>query len=267
MLIERSYQGRKSMRLVHVTDLHYATGNAFQRALLKGLLADFSRLYDSGYMPDFLVFSGDLVNNPDDPGIYEIFESDFLRPALEALRLTANDAILCPGNHDISHLALRQWSDERRKLTEALGADQAGLDKHLFASPTKAYVTALSAGFFELAKRCGNAWDNPYARVYSYPGKRVSFVAINTGYGCGLEGSQFDRGKLAVSANQVLEAFQRISERCGQWSRRRALPVSNRSICRAVLRENAVSVLLGTRATLPGFHYAELTRVKRRTSA
>jgi len=35
----------------------------------------------------------------------------------------------------------------------------------------------------------------------------------------------------------------------------------------AVLREDAVSVLLGTRATLPGFRYAELTRVKRRTSA
>src|ERR1700722_13231223 len=39
------------------------------------------------------------------------------------------------------------------------------------------------------------------------------------------------------------------------------------SICRAVLRRDAVSVLLGTRATLPGSHYAELTRVKRRTSA
>lgn len=212
MLTGLAAGGAEAMRLVHVTDLHFSRNSAFQRGLIKGLLADFRTLYDAGFMPDFLVFSGDLVNNPDEAEVYEKFEEEFLRPALDALRLTADEVVLCPGNHDISHLALAQWGDERKKLAEAFQGDQARLDNHLSAAPTKAYAQAISTGFFELAKRCGNPWDNPYVRVYGYPAKKTSFIAINTGYGCGLEGSQFDRGKLSVSANRVLEAFQSVPD-------------------------------------------------------
>jgi Calcineurin-like phosphoesterase len=198
------------MRLVHITDLHFTPANAFQRALISSLLDDFRKLHDSGYIPDFLIFSGDLVNNPDEPGIYERFETQFLQPAIEALRLSPDEVIFCPGNHDISQTALKEWQDERGKLVEAMAGDQNALDRHLAAPPTRAYVAALSAGFFDLAKRCGNPWENPFVCNYNYPTKQVGFVAINTGYGCGLEGSQFDRGRLAISANQVLNAFQQI---------------------------------------------------------
>lgn len=198
------------MRLVHITDLHFMQGNAFQRSLIGSLLADFKNLYNSGYVPDFMVFSGDLVNNPDEPDIFQHFDDDFLQPALQALGLRPEEVIFCPGNHDVSHAAVKAWADERRKLVEAMNGDQANLDRHLTAAPTKAYATALSAGFFELAKRCGHAWDDPFVNVYSYPSKKISFVSINTGYACGLEGSQHDRGKLALSCNSVLAAFQTI---------------------------------------------------------
>ncbi|MGT2440523.1 metallophosphoesterase family protein [Bradyrhizobium betae] len=144
------------MQLVHITDLHFMHGNAFQRDLIASLLADFKNLYDSGYVPDFLVFSGDLVNNPDEPSIYKLFDDDFLQPALQALGLRPEEVIFCPGNHDISHAALSAWADERRKLVEVMNGDQADLDRHLSAAPTRAYASELSSGFFELAKRCGH---------------------------------------------------------------------------------------------------------------
>jgi 3',5'-cyclic AMP phosphodiesterase CpdA len=201
-----------AMRLVHITDLHYTRGNAFQRALITSLLNDLKKLHDSGYVPDFLLFSGDLVNNPDEDKIYEEFEANFLRPVLDALRLSLHEVVLCPGNHDVSRRAISEWSDERRKLVEAMTCDQTRLEKHLQAPPTRAYASALSAGFFDLAARCGHPWSNPFVHHYSFPAKKTSFIALNTGYGCGLEGSQHDRGKLAVSANQVLTAFQQKPE-------------------------------------------------------
>jgi hypothetical protein len=176
---------------------------------VSSLLKDFRKLYDSGYVPDLLIFSGDLVNNPDDSSIYEDFETQFLQPVTKALRVRSDEVIFCPGNHDVSHGALKQWQDERRKLVEAMAGDQSGLDRHLAAQPTKAYVTALSAGVFELAKRCGNTWENPFVRFYSYPTKQISLVAINTGYGCGLEGSQCDRGKLAYRAIVCSKHFRK----------------------------------------------------------
>lgn len=198
------------MRLIHITDLHFTCTNAFQQALIEAMLKDFGRLYESGYVPDFLVFSGDLVNNPDEKNVYQTFEKAFLLPVLQVLRLAPEEVIFCPGNHDISRSSLEQWKDERRKLVQAMSEDQSGLDRHLAAAPTKAFAFALSAQFFELANRCGNPWDNPFVHTYSYPAKKVGFIAINTGYGCGTEGSQYDRGKLAVSGSQVLEAFQKL---------------------------------------------------------
>ena len=51
---------------------------------------------------------------------------------------------------------------------------------------------------------------NPLAHTYSFPNHKISFVALNSGFGCGLEGSDYDRGKLSIPAEQVLAAFQSV---------------------------------------------------------
>jgi hypothetical protein len=65
------------MHILHLTDLHYQTNNPFQKNLIAALLAD---LKSNGSSPDFVVFSGDLVKNPDDPEIYSHFRKEFLTP-------------------------------------------------------------------------------------------------------------------------------------------------------------------------------------------
>lgn len=200
-----------SMQIIHLTDLHYTRNSPFQIQLIQALRVDLKKIMDDGASPDFLIFSGDLVNDPDEAGIYDEFEERFLKPVLEILLLSSADVIFCPGNHDVSRKAIGEWADERKKLVEAMDKSQQALNDHLKLAPTIAYAYAISSGFFDLAKKYGHEWTNPYTKAYNFAGKSVSFVAINTGYACGLEGSKYDRGKLGLAVGNVLSAFQDVT--------------------------------------------------------
>jgi predicted MPP superfamily phosphohydrolase len=105
-----------SMQFLHLTDLHYSKNSPFQIELIKRLVEDLKKLIASGVAPDLVIFSGDLVNDPDEPNIYEEFEEKFLAPVLGAISLRPNDIIFCPGNHDVSRKEITEWSDERKRL-------------------------------------------------------------------------------------------------------------------------------------------------------
>src|ERR1019366_6914787 len=50
------------------------------------------------------------------------------------------------------------------------------------------------------------------AHTHTFPDKTVSFVSLNSAFGCGLEGSDLDRGRLVLPAENVLSAFQAVPE-------------------------------------------------------
>jgi hypothetical protein len=198
------------MKLVHLSDLHYASNKPFQIALTDALLKDLDQSVAGGFTPDFIVFSGDIVHNPDEPGIYEAFDTNFLMPVLKFANLTTQEVVFCPGNHDVSHKTVGEWSSQREQLKAAMARDNDELAKLLKTGPFQSYLKAISIGFFTLANRCGSAWANSLTHVSSFPNHKVSFVALNTGFGCGLEGSAYDRGKLTIPAEEVLAAFQSV---------------------------------------------------------
>jgi predicted MPP superfamily phosphohydrolase len=119
------------MQILRLTDLHYSPDRPFQKALIEALLKDLKQQVADGFSPGFIVFSGDLVDNPDEIGVYQEFEAKFLRPLLLAVNLVEKEVVFCPGNHDVSHTVLRDWSDERKKLKAALTLDPAELSKLL----------------------------------------------------------------------------------------------------------------------------------------
>jgi len=213
MIVVRSPIIQKEfMQLLHLTDLHFTLNQPFQKALIKALFDDVEKHVGEGFSADFVVFSGDLVNNPDEHRIYEEFENVFLKPLLSLLSLTPKEVVFCPGNHDVSQKALGEWKDEREKLKTAMSAGPTQLIKHLATAPAQAYVGAISKGFFDLMERCGTPWSDGIAHTYSFPAKKISFVALNSGFGCGLEGSQFDRGKPVIPGEHALRAFQEVVE-------------------------------------------------------
>ena len=86
--------------------------------------------------------------------------------------------------------------------------DHDSLTQLLKTGPFQSYMRSISSGFFALTERFGAVWQNPIAHTHSFPDQKISFVAINSSFGCGLEGSAYDRGKLAIPSEEVLAAFQ-----------------------------------------------------------
>lgn len=171
-----------------------------------------------------------MVNNPDEPNIYEELEKNFLGPVLATIALKPSDVIFCPGNHDVSQKATAAWATERVKMIAAL-PKQAELEKHLAQAPTQAYLKELNAGSLSFADKCGATWKSPLSHVYDFPNLGVSFVALSTAFGCGIEGSEYDRGKLSIRGVAALDAFQQVPEAADfRLTLRPILPSSKRVI-------------------------------------
>jgi 3',5'-cyclic AMP phosphodiesterase CpdA len=197
------------MQFVHITDLHFKTDDAFQRELIRQLLIDLEAAHGKTLNPDFLVFSGDLVKNPDDKDIFPTFEREFLIPVLSALQLPPSKVVLCPGNHDISWSVLKDRGLTYDALQSKL-KDQDYITDQGRKNELKTFARDIGTGFFDLAARYGGSWDNPFSKVYSFDAEKVSFVALNSAFGCSLKGSEADRGHLAVSAELALDSFLKV---------------------------------------------------------
>ncbi len=197
------------MEIVHVSDLHYADGDPFQIALIDALFKDLEQQLKSGLSPEVLVFSGDLVNNPDDEDIYASFEERLLKPLLATLELSSDQVIFCPGNHDLSFAAIK----DRAMLYDSLQTN--GKKPELLAEQCRKeelpeYARAISKDFFKLCSRYGGAWSNPFWHVYDFPASNLAFVVLNSAFSCSLKVSPEDHGKLVYPVDQALAAFQSV---------------------------------------------------------
>jgi calcineurin-like phosphoesterase family protein len=201
--------GLQQMEIVHLSDLHLKKANPFQRDLIQALISDLERERSGGLSPDFLLFSGDLVHNPDDADIYSTFEQDVMTPLLRVLELAPDRVILCPGNHDVSQKRMSQ----HKLMYDALhapGLDQKYLVQHRRSEDFRSYCRHISEGFFSTSNRFGKEWDDPLSVLYDFPEANVSFLGLNSAFLCSLEGSREDRGKLAFPVDHLLERFQEI---------------------------------------------------------
>jgi Calcineurin-like phosphoesterase len=199
------------MQFLHFTDLHYKHESPFQVELIRRLLPDLKAARDQSFNIEALVFSGDLVDNPDDPNIYSLFEANFLRPVLDAVDLNDSMVVLCPGNHDISWAAQKARKLAYTSIQATLG-NQDSLSDQVKQEDFCAYTKDIASGFFALASRYGGPWSNPFYKVYHFGAKKISFVAFNSAFGCSLDGSAADRGKLALSAETALAAFHSVQK-------------------------------------------------------
>jgi hypothetical protein len=116
---------------------------------------------------------------------------------------------LCPGNHDISWSVLKDRGLTYDALQSKL-KDQDYITDQGRKNELKTFARDIGTGFFDLAARYGGSWDNPFSKVYSFDAEKVSFVALNSAFGCSLKGSEADRGRLAVSAELALDSFLKV---------------------------------------------------------
>jgi hypothetical protein len=166
-LLDLRICGLQSMEIVHFTDLHFENANPFQRDLIQALIRDLAIERSGGLSPDFLLFSGDLVHNPDDPDIYPALEQEVMTPLLRVLGLTPNRVILCPGNHDVSHERMKQHELTYDALHNQ-GLRHGYLAKHRTSVDFNSYCRHISEGSFSVSNHFGKELDHILAQYRTY---------------------------------------------------------------------------------------------------
>ena len=98
----------KNLKIMHLADLHYTDVNKKEMEYIRSaILCDLDDyIVKNNLLPDFLIFSGDLVFKPNESNdsisnFNNCFEF-FIKPILDKLNLTNNDIFITSGNHDIN---------------------------------------------------------------------------------------------------------------------------------------------------------------------
>jgi 3',5'-cyclic AMP phosphodiesterase CpdA len=116
-------------RILHLTDFHWDEERSEDQKLVIGrLLADLKKVLADRKV-DAIVFSGDLVNKGGDASSFLKAKAALLDPVREALQLTDEAVLICPGNHDVDRpFALKQTYVEAGLLTTL--TDSVSLNAH-----------------------------------------------------------------------------------------------------------------------------------------
>ncbi|MCI0698297.1 metallophosphoesterase, partial [candidate division KSB1 bacterium] len=88
-------------RILHLSDLHWSENTkADQEIVITELLKDLVSITEDR-RPDCIVFSGDLVYSGTGILSFEAAKAAFLDRIRDALGLSDNSILICPGNHDV----------------------------------------------------------------------------------------------------------------------------------------------------------------------
>lgn len=98
----------KNLRIMHFSDLHYLDVSKKEIEYIRNaILYDIDNyIVKNNLVPDFLIFSGDLVFKPEENNSsINTFNNGFeffIKPILDKLNLTNDDIFITSGNHDIN---------------------------------------------------------------------------------------------------------------------------------------------------------------------
>lgn len=122
------------MRIAHISDLHLSQSNldSFKRFYLEALINDLLKFHRRGNI-EFIFLTGDLVDRGGSSlgaNCYDIVETTFIQPVLNALDLTRDKIVILPGNHDVDASMVEEISE--RGLLSLKEVDQVNVfvNKH-----------------------------------------------------------------------------------------------------------------------------------------
>jgi len=197
-------------RILHISDLHFTTRASGKQQILNApFLADLRRVFMTSGRPDFIVFSGDLVNNPDEADVY-IGLAEFIDDLVSACGLTYDKVIVCPGNHDVSRSSQKRNRLKYDWIHDHVN-DQQAIDDAYLAGHFDDYLREQNKGFFEFSDLLGVPWSEPLFHVYRFPQSSVTFVCINSTLACSLDGSAQDQGRLIYPQPAIEKALSLAS--------------------------------------------------------
>jgi|GEM_PF-4095162 len=191
--------------VLHLSDLHFSNKHAAQSNLIRDAFwNDLNTIIQDYGKPNAVVFSGDIVNNPDEEDVYLHAIDNFFDPLAEKTGVKTSNFIFCPGNHDVSRGQLKKHSLLINGLRSEAN-DTTALNSRYIAKELDNFARDVSTGFFDFCEFLGAKWHNPFFKIYDVGDAK--FIAINMAFSCSIEGSAADRGKLVFPVAALEEAL------------------------------------------------------------
>lgn len=136
--------------ILHLSDLHFTHDQSFNHSLyISALTNRVQQFLNSAKQPDIIVFSGDLVNDPDEEGVYENALEEFILPVLDAANLDSDRFLIVPGNHDVQRSRVREHLTTQHGLESQLDGRE-NLNNLFKKREHVAFARRKSEQFFDL---------------------------------------------------------------------------------------------------------------------
>ena len=197
------------LSILHISDLHYSKNHSTDLELLiEPLLVDIEAMVLKYQRPDCIIFSGDLVQNPDEPDAY-LAVLDFLDRLANIAGTPYNCIIVAPGNHDVSRAAITGNRLEHDAIF-AHARDQNYIETLYAKGQLMDYARKIGRDFFATSNLFEQQWIDPFVCTVSIPDRHLSILAINSTLCCTAAGSETDLGNLAIPITAVDRALSAI---------------------------------------------------------
>jgi predicted MPP superfamily phosphohydrolase len=210
--IERSIPLKKQITWLHLSDLHIKSNDPVEsynrRIILNALFDDIRNQISQGWVPDFIIFSGDLAYKGKKEE-YDLAVNSFLEPLIKVTGLTRDNLFFVPGNHDIDRstinniesAGMRALLYNPDKITEFL----LDLNKlPFYFSKFESYGTFFNESFGPHIEFSGSSYY--YSKSFNLRGIKIGIMGLNSSWMSGY--SSNDRGKIKDEGNLLLGEVQ-----------------------------------------------------------
>jgi DNA repair exonuclease SbcCD nuclease subunit len=169
------------MNILHITDFHYSEETKALTDVVSAIVEALGRLTEK---IDFVLFTGDLVQNGSIKDDYSKAANVLFQPIFKALGLEEDRLLMCPGNHDIDRTKI--YPSLFNEINNAISNE---VIDSFYKRKDQLYQDSLAphANYIEFMRtRIGITEENTnplYSIQYKqYNDEKVAFVSINTAW-------------------------------------------------------------------------------------
>jgi predicted MPP superfamily phosphohydrolase len=202
--------------ILHISDLHLkseSTGKFNQEQIIGGLIEDIEKISQTPDRPDFIVFSGDVVQAANARGCYDDAYK-FISSLATAAGLDDDHVFICPGNHDAS----RDHVEPNIPLLKSMRGDCSdadGINKFSTNTSSVAYIGDVFKNFDRLQSKFGNRYrvdGNVFLKQYYIRQLNIAVICTNTASlsGSGLGQDVADERNLIFPEMPFVSALKKV---------------------------------------------------------
>lgn len=204
----------KQISIIHISDLHYSASNDYNISIVIDALCNkISKIRQTSASPDFIVFSGDLVQSADDVNVYYSFYEKVIEKISLASGCDVDRFIFCPGNHDVNRADVEKNYDLYNGLSMRL-TNRDSLNKELCTNQFSSLIRNKFKSYYEFIDLIDNKNRkeiNCVSYIYKQPEYKLNFVSINSStMSLGGFKKENDLGKLLIPERAIIESIRSL---------------------------------------------------------